>query len=66
MYMTTSMQSPAVKAAEGLVERYRARLRSVEQLGDNTVRGRLNDGRAVTAMAVSEGGVAVWEVEDAC
>ena len=66
MYMPTSIQSSAAQAVEQLVERYRASLRSVEQLGEHTVRGLLNDGRQVTAMVMAGGTVSVWELEEAC
>lgn len=66
MYITTGVQSSVSQAVEQLVERYQARLREVKQLGKNTVRGCLNDGRQVTAMVMSGGTVKVWELEEAC
>lgn len=66
MYMARNSLFPAAEAAEKLVERYQVRLRSVEQLGERTVRAWLNDGRQVTAMVVAGGTVAMWEQEEVC
>lgn len=66
MYMTARIQSPVAKAVERLVEQYQTRLCSVVQLGEHTVRGRLNDGCQVTAVVMPGDAVEMWELEEAC